>query len=74
MVRVAIVGKTMRKTINIIEVDIENNVAFDDEGHILPIEDYIDEDENPCLPEEAVAAYVRISSTRFKRVDFLGEE
>lgn len=58
----------------IIDIDITCNVAFTDKGHILEIETYVDEEDTPCLPEEAVAAYVMIGTNRFERFDLAGEE
>jgi hypothetical protein len=51
-----------------ISVDLKANVAHTDDGGVFEVDSYTDADEEPCLPEEAVFAHVRIGSTRFKRV------
>lgn len=63
----------MAKSI-IIDVDLECNVAFTDGGHILEIESYVDDDDTPCLPEDAVAAYVMVGTNKFERFDIPEED
>ena len=52
----------------ITEIDTVNNVAFTDSGNIFEIETYVDENDDPCLHENATHAYVRTGSTTFIRV------
>ena len=60
--------------VKVIDIDISCNVAFTDGGHILEIESYVDIEDTPCLPEEAVAAYVMVGSNRFERFDIPEED
>lgn len=64
----------MKRKPFITEVDFENNVAFDDGGHIYPIENYIDCDGNPCLPEEATSVEVRIGDLNYATVRINGDD
>ena len=63
-----------KKSIVITEIDRSFNVAFTDQGHILEVDSYVDEEDNPCLPEEAFAAYVRCSPVSFQKYEFPQEE
>lgn len=59
---------------SIIDVDTSCHVAFSDEGHILEVESYVDENDDPCLPEDAVAVYVMVGNTRFERFEIEKED
>ncbi len=58
---------------DIVDIDFQSNVVFTDQGDILEIESYVDEDETPCLQEEAVALfYITGSYSIYKH--YLNEE
>lgn len=64
----------MYKDIYIYDIDIENNIAFGDDGIMYDIEDYVDEQEEPCYHEEARYAFVRTNNNSYQRIDLLEEE
>lgn len=58
----------------VVEVDFESNVVFTDNGAILEVDTYVDEDDNPCLPEESVALYYMAGTSSILRHDYTDEE
>lgn len=55
-------------------IDIDSHVAFTDQGDILAIEDYLDDEDNPCLPEEAKVVNIRTGSNSFQRLEIVTED
>lgn len=55
-------------------IDTDSNVAFCDRGGIYQIESYLDEQEDPCLVEDAIYADIRVGSYRFVRVNIMDED
>lgn len=51
-----------------IRLDTIENVAFSECGGIFPVEDYLDEEESPCLPEEAYFVSIMLTPSTFKVV------
>lgn len=47
-------------------IDYENNTAHADDGRIYAIHEYLDSDENPCLPEEAVEVVYYLGNGKYK--------
>lgn len=64
----------MRKKLFITEIDVENNIAFSDDGRMLSIESYVDKDETPCLPEEASHCYIITGPFSFHKYTFEKED
>lgn len=61
----------MKPNIYVTDIDTLYHVAHTDEGEMLPIEDYGDEYENPCLPEEARYVFVRTGEHHYHRLEIL---
>lgn len=41
----------------VVDIDFQTNLVFDDLGDVYEVESYVDFEDTPCLPEEAVALY-----------------
>ena len=52
----------------VMSIDMVSHVAHMSDGSVFEVDSYSDNEDEPCLPEEAVFAHVRIGSTRFKKV------
>jgi hypothetical protein len=57
----------------IIDIDTTIHMAYDSDGSVFEIDSYSDSEDEPCLPEEATYAYVRVGSTRFKKIQIYRE-
>lgn len=57
-----------------VEVDLRNHVATSEDGGVFEVDSYTNAEDEPCLPEDATHAHVRIGSTRFVKVNIEPEE
>lgn len=57
-----------KRKLHVVDIDFMSHVVFTDMGCILEIENYVDSNEMPCLPEEATHAYVRTGTTSFAKI------
>ena len=56
------------------EIDIRSNVVFTDEGHILEVEQYVDDEHAGCLIEDATGLYYMFGSDKIKYHKFTEEQ
>lgn len=55
-------------------IDKELCLAHTDNGEVFQIESFHDDQDEPCLPEDAVYLYVRSGETSFDKVDLERED
>jgi hypothetical protein len=57
-----------------VEINLRSHVATTEDGGIFEIDSYTNHEDEPCLPEDAMYAHVRIGSTRFVSLAIASEK
>lgn len=57
-----------------VEVDLKHHVAITEDGGVFEVDSYTNSEEEPCLPEDATHAHVRVGSTRFVKLNIEPED
>lgn len=56
------------------EIDFKSNIVFTDNGSILEVESYVDDDHANCLVEDATGLYYMYGSSRIEYHEFTEEQ